>query len=290
MNLVPIPDKLDRDSDVEQLFLARRRSPETARSYECALRRFHDWFPGAWNEVTLLVLEKYQRHLAQSAKYETVKQRMAVIKSFLTFAASVQYLPFNVGAAIVPLDDLDEPPQWEPMDVSAMLARIPEAHWEKRLAVRMLYEAGCRIGELLAVQFSDLTPALAGMNQAWLRLRKCKGRKKRTVCVDEEWLAIFDSLAAMGFEKPFRFTQDWYRKLLRQYCGTHPHNFRHQHAYDATDADVPDRVLQRQMGHEDIRVTRRYQHMRPKYSSGAYLQLPPVSSVVDMKRVISEKE
>lgn len=138
----------------------------------------------------------------------------------------------------------------------------------------VLWRAGLRIAEALALAESDLEP-----DQGSILVRHGKGGRRRTVGMDEwgweqlrPWLelrrelpvgTLFCVINSPGAGRPWSTSAA--RARLRQLAvqaGVRrrfvPHQLRHAHAVEMAREGVPLNVIQRQLGHANLGVTSIY--------------------------------
>ena len=141
-----------------------------------------------------------------------------------------------------------------------------------RALVTMLYRAGLRISEALALRPSDVDLA-AGT----VRVLHGKGDKARTAWLDPDagahvarWL---DARRKLGLRNGQLLCglrgQPWTPQAAREVLyraarkagmekRVHPHGLRHSHAAELALEGVPTPVIQQQLGHANLAVTDRY--------------------------------
>lgn len=136
-----------------------------------------------------------------------------------------------------------------------------------------------RISEALA-----LKPADVDLDEGTIRVLRGKGRKARTVGIDdgallyiERWLA---RRAALGLSprRPLFSKLDgslWSAQAVREALSyaaakagitkrVHPHGLRHSHAAELSSERVPVAAIQKQLGHASLAITSRYlDHLSP---------------------------
>jgi integrase len=165
-----------------------------------------------------------------------------------------------------------------------------------RALLVVLYRAGIRIAEALALYPKDFDPAGS------LTVLEGKGGKRRTVGIDpqavavvQHWLTVRAKLGLNGRHRLFcTITRDHPggtiagRPLGGAYCRglckrlgaragiekrVHPHGLRHTHAFELANEGHPMHLIQAQLGHGDLAVTGRYlQHIAPAALIGAIQQ------------------
>ena len=173
-------------------------------------------------------------------------------------------------------------------EVSRLLAQCsPTAPTgiRNRALITVMYRAGLRVNEALALRVADVTPALGT-----IRVLHGKGDKARTVSIDDGGMALvqrwIDKRARLGiyldYGKPLRgplfctlkggpLSDVYVRNMLHRIAGkagiekrVHPHGLRHSHAAELAAEGVPVNVIQQQLGHAHLSTTDVYlRHISP---------------------------
>jgi len=148
-----------------------------------------------------------------------------------------------------------------------------------RALIVVMYRAGLRVGEALALLPKDLDPA-----NGTLRILHGKGDRHRVVGLDAGAWAILqnwlDRRAAAGINgrarvfctlagKPIKSA--YVRALLPRLARKagidkrcHAHGLRHTHAYELAGEGTPLPIIQAQLGHQNAATTDRYlRHLHP---------------------------
>ena len=149
-----------------------------------------------------------------------------------------------------------------------------------RALVTVLYRAGLRLGEALALKPKDIDPK-AGT----ITVLHGKGDRRRTVGLDPgamaivlRWVERRKQLGLSGRSPLFctlegkPLNPSYVRTLLPRLAAkvgidkrVHPHGLRHAHANQLMWEGVPVPVIQRQLGHASLATTDRYlSHLAPK--------------------------
>jgi site-specific recombinase XerD len=184
-------------------------------------------------------------------------------------SATRRPLPANKGRKY-PAD----PPRVEEI-VAVMRAGGDGMHGRRvRALVVVLWRAGLRISEALALAESDLEPSRGA-----LIVRQGKGGKRREVGMDEwgweqlrPWVErrielpvgpLFCVISGTTQGRPWSSSQA--RSTLRRLAAAAgvrrrfaPHQLRHAHAVEMAREGVPLNVIQRQLGHANLGVTSIY--------------------------------
>ncbi len=141
-----------------------------------------------------------------------------------------------------------------------------------RLLIETIYGCGLRVSEATKLKKIDLR-----FEEGILYLRQAKGKKDRTVslpssvsCRLEAYLAarddtnpyVFDSargghLTTMSIQKIVKFAA----KKAGIKKNVHPHTLRHSYATHLLENGTDIRIIQRLLGHTDVRTTEIYTHI-----------------------------
>jgi site-specific recombinase XerD len=160
----------------------------------------------------------------------------------------------------------------------AVISRRSLTGRRNRALATVLYRAGLRIGEALALKASDVDP-----DASTIRVLRGKGAKARTVGLDPGAMATVlrwtEARAAAGIRTGPLFCTLAGRPLSRQYVSAmlkrqaakagidkrvHPHGLRHTHGAELAAEHVPVNVISKQLGHSSSAVTARYiDHIAP---------------------------
>ena len=140
-----------------------------------------------------------------------------------------------------------------------------------RAILTLLYAAGLRIGELLALKLADID-----IQRRQLFIRKAKGRKDRYVFLAKAYIPLMSNYIATY--KPRKwfvegpggkpYSASSVRSILRQSCkraGIHkevtPHTLRHSFATHLLEQGVDVRYIQELLGHSRPETTMIYTHI-----------------------------
>lgn len=281
------------DQQLIDLWLADKqaRSEATRYLYELTVRQFWEVVPKSLGQVRLEDLRAYERTLDRY-RPATRAQRIATIKSLLSFAHRVGYTTFNVGAAIKPemsKDTLSERILTEDQ-VEMMIEKTTSP--KEKLLLRLLYVTGGRVSEITGLTWGDFTvrdgefdqvnedQGVKGKQIAQVRLFG-KGKKTRYVVISKK--LHHDLLEILGNGADNDKVFGWGRFRVWQIvkkagkrvgiAGASPHWLRHAHATHALGRGAPLKLVSETLGHSSILITDRYLHIRPEESSGNFLKI-----------------
>ncbi len=286
------------DEFVDRLIVERGFSGNTVRAYAGDLRAFSRFLAGRQKGLLEATLGDVRGFLAtlrvRGLARASVARRGAAIRSFYRFLAEEGVLEANPVAALrAPRREHRLPVFLTVEQVESLLEQPDAATWRgaRDLAVlEMLYGAGLRVGELVALNHSDVALA-SGL----VRVRG-KGRKERVVpagrCAIEavrRYLVALRSAGRQVGEALFvnargggRLSARSVRRGLRKYAlmagidaRVSPHSLRHSFATHmlANGADL--RAVQELLGHQSLSTTQVYTHLSHERLREVYVGAHP---------------
>ena len=227
----------------------------------------------AVSQTRLSDLQRYADSLVGAPA--TRARRLRSLKSLLSFATRLGYLPFNAGAVVrgPALEHKLAERILTERQVFALLEAVADQPRDHAL-IRLLYNGGLRVSELVTLRWRNLVDGVANITG--------KGGKTRVVRLSRgTWdeLAALRSAEAIGedFVFPMSAVNAWKRvKRAAQLAGitdvpVSPHFLRHSHGTHALRRGADLATVRDTLGHASIATTSRYLHARPEKSSGDYL-------------------
>jgi integrase/recombinase XerD len=272
---------------------ARGYSSSTVISRKAALRRFIAWCEERGltpTDITLPILERYQRHLHHYRKYDdtplasvTQQQRLLAITAFFRWLVRGGVLAANPAADLeMPRLPQRLPKYWLTVAEIEQLLRHVALYGEigirDQAIIEVLYSTGLRRAELIALKVRDVDT-----RSGTVLVREGKGRKDRFVPIGERalaWLAKYwDEVRAAWLAgpddgtlwlrpdgKPLRANQltDRMKKLIAEAGIDKPgacHIFRHSLATHMLEHGADVRFVQAILGHAQLSTTAVYTHV-----------------------------
>ena len=261
------------------------RSPHTQKAYSADVKRLMKHTAKKLNATTLGDLQVFADALVDDGLQPSSQHRiLAAVKSLITFAHKIGYLPFDVSKPLkVPKfrDSLAERILSE-AEVQRMIGM--ESHPRNHLLLRVLYAGGIRVSELCRLTWKDLQPREDGgqmtvygkggktnviliPNPLWEDLLAYRGnasdmdplfksRKGGSLHAAQVWRIVRKSARRAGISKPVS-----------------PHYLRHSHASHALERGCSISLVARTLSHSSIQTTGRYLHAKPSDCSSRYLQV-----------------
>jgi integrase/recombinase XerD len=275
-----LPAQAKNDETMLALWLDGR-SPGTRRAYEGDARAFLVLTGKPIRAVTLGDVQAFGASLAGMASASRAR-KLSAVKSLLSFAHRVGFVPFNVGAPVKlpPVKATLAERIMDEADLQRMLAL--ESHPRNAALLRLIYGAGLRISEACGLMWRDLQARDSG-GQATVY---GKGGKTRAVLIPASiWTALThlrrdaspDAPVFLSNKRGALDPSQVHRivKAAAARAGLPPevsaHWLRHAHASHALDRGAPIHLVQSTLGHASVATTGRYLHARPNDSSSRYL-------------------
>jgi site-specific recombinase XerD len=284
----PLPGDVDRsgasgDVQLVELWLRTKRSPQTQRSYALVASTFLDHLEDQGLELRSCTVEALVDWFeGVEGKPATRKQRLAAIKSLLSFGQRTGYLTYNVGSAL-------ELPRVPKQLAERLLSEVEvqklfeAASGRTEVLMRFLYYSGARIEEALGLQWQHIHVQPDGIGVVTLH---GKGGNTRHVKIKPELVVALEELPVEREPEANVFVTRSGRPLAQQSARdslsrvakragldrkVSPHWLRHAHASHALDHNAPVHLVQATLGHASLATTSEYAHVKPGTSSSDYL-------------------
>jgi len=262
------------DDELVALWL-HGKSPHTIRAYREDVAAFRVFTGKSLRATYLSDLQRYVDTLTGAPA--TRLRRLKALKSLLSFAARLGYMPFNVGAAIrgPKVEQKLAERILSERQVFGLLEAVEDQPRDHAL-LRLLYNGGLRVSELVTLRWRNLVDGIANVTG--------KGGKTRVVRLSRgTWAELqalrTDETFGEDYVFPMSACNAWKRvKRAARLAGikdlpVSPHFLRHSHGTHALRRGADLATVRDTLGHESISTTGRYLHARPDKSSGDYLAL-----------------
>ncbi len=294
---------------LSHLDITRALSPHTLRAYRNDIETFLTWFPqfqsdpaDAHSEERAL-LELPSRYIAylgsQGLSRTSVARKGSSLKTFFKFLMKERYFSERQLPVLFHRPkQLRRLPEFLSADEIGQLLAANEREQDSPLKLRnraiveVLFSAGIRVSELIALEFGDVN-----WEQGELII-KGKGGRERLAFTSaraltslqlyrQDWSQLTGKSPQV--ESPLFLNRDGGRLNVRsvrrildalgQAAGLsksmHPHVFRHSFATHLLNHGVDLRIVQELLGHVSIRSTQVYTHVSTERLKRAYLKAHP---------------
>lgn len=257
------------------------RAIATQEAYNRDVQHFLAFLGKPIAQTKLEDLQKYALHLqAQNLAERSIRRKLNAIKSLYSFAAKLQYIPFNVAAALrLPKTEYTIAPRILPQ--REILKLINAAQSPRDTAIlKLLYATGMRVSELCGLNWEDFIERDDGQIQVSIL---GKGGKRRIVLVpDSAWVAVEGLGKGEGAvflsRKGKRCDRTCIHRIIKAAAakaGINPkisaHWLRHANASHALSRGASIALVKETLGHSSIAITDVYVHANPNDSTGNYL-------------------
>ncbi len=272
------------DAFFEHLEWERNLSPATLRAYRREILSFIDFVASELNQeqptqTTPVTVRAHLAHLhSRGLQPRSVARALAALRTYFRFLVAEGALEASPADAVPHPHDVQRTPEIaDRYAIEELLEGFPDtpAGRRDRAAMELLYAAGLRVGELVALDLGDVQ-----LGQRLVRVRG-KGRKER--------LVPFGRPAAKALETYFPERARWRRGVsddddplfVNQRGGRlsdrsirrqldravrhtadlshlHPHALRHAFATHLLEAGMDLRAIQELLGHSSLATTQIY--------------------------------
>lgn len=259
------------------------RPLSTQKEYRRDVEAFLNFTGIGLQECRLEDLQAYATQLDERGiKPTTKKRKLNVIKSLFTFATKLNYVRFNVAAALkMPKGDNSLAGRILKQSEVLRLINCPALPGRDRAFLKLMYATGMRVSEACNLKWDDFVERDSGEVQVTVL---GKGQKLRTVLVPiSTWIELEP---LRGYEYVFvnskgnpidRVAAHHIIKDAAVKAGINTkvsaHWLRHAHCQHALTRGAPIHLVRTSMGHSSIAVTDRYLEANPEDSSSNYLGL-----------------
>lgn len=270
------------ESFLEHLEFERNLSPATLRAYRRELARFVDHTSvdhSGPEKVRAADIRGWIAHLwQQRLKPRSLERALSSIRTYFGFLVAEGIVEANPAVAVpLPRKEQTQPEVVDRYAIEGLLESFPAtpAGGRDLALVELLYGAGLRVGELVALNMDDLS-----LTERLLRVRG-KGRKERIVPFGrravEALKAYFPDRSRWrcgprGDEEPLfvnqrggRLSDRSVRRILDSAVQRtadlhrlHPHALRHAFATHLLEAGMDLRAIQELLGHSSLATTQIY--------------------------------
>jgi integrase len=255
--------------------LLNKVSTLTAQKYHAAYRHFKEYFPGqvgAFRELTKVHVEGYlQSRQASGAAPKTILAEFITLRTLVRWAAQEYedegrhfFLRYDITANVKPPKVAERLPVYlTDLELARMFG---EARKDAKLRaiVSLGYYHGLRTSSIARLKTADVT---LGENVGEFRVWKKAGGQVNFGLHPEALAALRECPAAAGSE--YWFGDEWAQEpsyLSAYLCawlrsiGIHKrfHDLRHTCAHTHVMAGTPAPLLQRALGHGDLKTTQGY--------------------------------
>ena len=272
------------DGFLEHLEWERNLSPSTLRAYRREILSFVEF---AASEVGVdrpeqtspTTLRAYLAHLhSRGLQPRSVARALAALRTYFRFLVSEGTIEANPAEAVPHPHDVQRAPEIaDRYAIEELLDGFPDspAGRRDRAAIELLYAAGLRVGELVALDLGDLNLA-----QRIVRVRG-KGRKERVVpfgrpaaraieaylperarwrqkSTEEHDPLFVNQRGGRLTDRSIRRQLDLAVRRTADLNHLHPHALRHAFATHLLEAGMDLRAIQELLGHSSLATTQIY--------------------------------
>ena len=266
----PLPDGYD------ELLRQMRYSSHTVRAYRTYFREFMQYFSGrSLRSIRAREINDYIVDLIDTRGISSCQQNLRInaIKFYYekVLGRSRQYYEIKRAKREKTLPDV-----LSKAEIKAILdATLPDLRLYCMLS--LLYSAGLRISELLALKPDDIN-----VSRSLIRVRQGKGRKDRFTLLSKPLLKRLAQYRSLYKPKEWlferqpgeRFTDSIVSKCLKaaaQEAGiskrVYPHLLRHSFATHLIEQGTDLKIVQELLGHNSVKTTEMYVHIADNFKS-----------------------
>jgi integrase/recombinase XerC len=269
---------------IEHLEWERNLSPATLRAYSREIVSFIDFAASELRcnqpaHASPLAVRAYLAHLhSRGLMPRSIARALAALRTYFRFLVAESAIDASPADAVPHPHDVKRAPEIaDRYAIEELLDGFPDtgAGRRDRAAVELLYAAGLRVGELVALDLGDLQ-----LGQRVVRVRG-KGRKERLVpfgrpaakaieaylpdrarwrrgATDEDDPLFVNQRGGRISDRSIRRQLDGAVRRSADLNHLHPHALRHAFATHLLEAGMDLRAIQELLGHSSLATTQLY--------------------------------
>jgi len=237
----------------------RNFSQKTVKSYVYFVNRFIEYAKNS--EMSEDVVKEYVLHLIKIKRQNPS-----------TVSANISAIGFFFANVLGKNITLKHPKRNKPIPEVLSLKEIKSMidateNIKHRLVIKLLYGCGLRVSELVNLRKDDLN-----VNEGLIHIRLSKGRKDRFVKIPDslkDGLVNYSKLSngeiLFASNRGGKLTTATIQKIVKNSArkaginkNVHPHTLRHSFATHLLEQGIDLRIIQKLLGHSDIRTTQIY--------------------------------
>jgi integrase/recombinase XerD len=263
--MTPLRQRMREDMRIRHL------SPHTQRAYLAAIARFAQHFGRSPTDLGLEDIRTYQLHLvSHSVGHSTFTIAVSALRFLYTVTLRKDWRVDQIPHARRPQR---LPIILSPTEVTQLLAAAPTLKY--RTALTIVYAAGLRISEVIALKVRDIDS-----QRMVIRVAQGKGRKDRYVMLSPKLLTLLRKYWKAARPTDWLFPskipgQPLNVASLQRACQealqaaglTKPvtvHTLRHSFATHLLESGTNVRAIQLLLGHRSLATTARYTQVSPQ--------------------------
>jgi len=277
----------------------RNVSPHTLNAYQSDLTLFGEFLAiigEAWQAVDRATLRRYVVSLqADGAARATIARKLACLRSFYRFAQREAEVERNPAQHVLTPRRGERLPNVLTVQEMASILTVPDLGTPQglrdRAILELLYAAGLRVSELVALDFNGIDWGRAEA-RIW-----GKGSKERIVVLGQLALTALKRYIEHGrpalaagkssgalfiHRRGGRLSDRSVRELVATYARlagigrvVSPHTLRHTFATHMLDGGADLRVVQELLGHSNLATTQMYTHVSQQQARRIYMSAHP---------------
>ncbi|MEZ4922798.1 MAG: tyrosine-type recombinase/integrase [Crocinitomicaceae bacterium] len=249
----------------------RRYSESTVSTYSTFITEFLlFYYPKPINEISNRHIEQFNQTFILKNNYSISSQRQFI--GAMKLWATNQRSQIEIGQLVRPRKEFKLPVVLSKEEIIDLIRATKNI--KHRAALTMIYAAGLRISELLALKLTDID-----IDRKQITIRNAKGRKDRYVVLSQSFIPLManylqtykpDTYFIEG-QSGLPYSAESIRAVLKRSCKAAgikkqvtPHTLRHSFATHLLENGTDLRYIQELLGHAKPETTMIYTHVTKK--------------------------
>lgn len=237
--------------------LLRKYAQSTIETYTSCLATIFQ------NVGTPLTIEKVKEFILTIQNRNYHKQIVATVRNYFYWVFKVE----------IDLSDLPYPRKEEKLPEILSVEEVQKIfsvnkNFKHQAIISLLYGCGLRVSEVINLKITDVDSSRMVIN-----IRCAKGNKDRQIMMGQDLLSLlrnyFKEFSPKEFlfngQRGLQYSESSINQFLKYYArksgiskNVHAHKFRHSFATHLVDAGTDMSIIQKLMGHNNIKTTQHY--------------------------------
>jgi len=236
-------------------------STNTIKNYTSQVKLFLEHFKGVYTEPSKINQESIKSWLLSTDSINNRKHRLSALKLF--FKLTIKQ-PLKFKNIEYPRSERKLP---QVIDKEFLINRISEIkNLKHRTIISLAYSTGLRVSEVCNLKIEDIDST-----RKIITIKQAKGRKDRLVPLSDKMLSLmreyFKEYKPKEYlfngQKKLTYSCNSCNKIVKKYLGNkyHFHLLRHSNATTLLENGTDLRIIQKLLGHNNIKTTEIYTHV-----------------------------
>ena len=267
----PVVKRITTEETIKEVYLMNWKHTKDASGSLHNANVFGEWygFSKHMNDLDTYSVRQFKNYCLNDLKYKpaTLNRKLAALSKLISHLRPIRGFRFEAGVPMIEYARERNRRTFvvnEELENKIISCSLNSRHHYLSDLWKVLMNTGCRVSEILSLEWEDILDQFL-----FIPKDRAKNGESRHVPIFDETLKIFKGKKEAGLPRPFPYSLSHveyaWRKLKKELCMEQEkefviHSLRHTCITRLLKRKVAIEVVQRIVGHKDIRMTNRYNH------------------------------